>query len=172
MKSEQFQQFGTFTLKLSNFGIDKQRTGSQKAQIQTMIAADVFRPWASRLNLLMFSSSIQGSAIVSHITPKLGGLEQSLLPASSFSLPDSAPTVAPFHGFWHLLADLGLAGVKMASPDRLVHVVDNGTFLSMGLSSFKSSLTSFYNIPAVGGGDCSNSGPSACTKSLLPHSIC
>lgn len=86
---------------------------------------------------------------MSHVTTKLGGLEQSLLPASSFSLPDSAPTVAPFHGFRHLLADLGLTGVKTASPERLVHVVDNGTFLSMGLSSFKSSLTSFYNIPAV-----------------------
>lgn len=152
MKSEQFQQFGTCTLKSSNFGIDKQRTGSQKAQIQTMIAVDVFKPWASRLNLLMFSSSIQESVIVSHVTTKLGGLEQSLLPASSFSLLDSAPTVAPFHGFRHLLADLGLTGVKTASPERLVHVVDNGTFLSMGLSSFKSSLTSFYNIPAVWGG--------------------
>lgn len=67
-----------------------------------------------------------------------------LLPASS------APTVALFHGFRHVLADLGLAGVKTASPERLVHMVDSGTFLSMGLSSFKSILASFYNIPALG----------------------
>lgn len=63
-KSEQFQQFGTFTLKQGNFGIEKQRIGSQKAQIQNMIAVDFFKPWASRLNSLMFSSSTQGSIIV------------------------------------------------------------------------------------------------------------
>lgn len=93
----------------------------------------------------MFSSSTQGSIVASHVATKLGGLEQSLLPASS------PLTVAPFHGFRHSLADLGLAGVKTASPKRLVRVVDNWTSLSTGLSSFKSSLASFYNIPAVGG---------------------
>lgn len=44
---------------------------------------------------------------------------------------------------------MGLVGVKMASPEWLVHVVDNWIFLSVGLSSFKSSPASFYNIPVV-----------------------
>lgn len=108
-----------------------------------MIIVGFFKPWARWLNLLMFSSSTQGSIVESHVTTKLGGLAQSLLSASS------APTVAPFHGFCHLLANMGLVGVKMASPEWLVHVVDNWIFLSVGLSSFKSSPASFHNITVV-----------------------